>query len=61
MIVDKTTPIVSVSWSRNWRMISLNGVNEASSITATTCSSNKTGITMMSRGAESPRPDAMRR
>ena len=58
VIVASTTPIVSVSWSRNCRMISLNGVNEASSITASTCSSNRTGITMMSRGVESPSPDA---
>ena len=59
MIVESTTPIVSVSWSRNWRMISLKGVNEASSITASTCSSNRTGITMMFVGRALPSPDAI--
>ena len=40
-------------------MISSKARNEASSITASTCSSNSTGITMMLRGAASPRPDEM--
>jgi hypothetical protein len=59
MIVERTTPIVSVSWSRNCRMVSLKGRNEASSITASTCSSNWTGITMMLRGGALPSPDEM--
>ncbi len=52
-----TIPIVSPSWSRNARCTSLNWSNEASSITAITWSSNRTGITIRLRGAASPRPD----
>ena len=59
MIVERTTPIVSISWSRNWRMTSPNGVKEASSITPSTCSSNSTGMTMMFCGLDSPSPDPM--
>ena len=59
MIVFRTTPIVSVSWSRNVWCTSLNGVNEASSITAITCSSKSTGSTMMFVGAASPSPEVI--
>ena len=42
---DRLRELVEERW---W--ISLNGMNEASSITAITCSSNRTGITMMFAG-----------
>ena len=58
LIVLITMPIVSPSWSRKPRCTSLNGWNAASSTTAITRSSKSTGMTMMSRGAASPRPDA---
>ena len=57
--VFSTTPIVSMSCSRNVRWISLNGSNDASSITPSTWSSNRTGRTMMFTGAPSPRPDVI--
>ena len=57
MIVESTTPIVSASWSRNARLTSANGFSEASSITASTCSSNRIGRTMMFTGSASPRPE----
>ena len=57
LIVFRTTPIDSESWSRNVCWISVNGAKEASSITAITVSSNSTGKTMRLVGAASPRPD----
>ena len=57
MIVESDTPIVSMSMSRNCLWISLNGRSEPSSITPSTWSSNRTGITMMLAGAASPRPE----
>ena len=59
VIVFRTTPIDSESCSRNACWISVNGSNEASSITAITVSSKRTGMTMMLVGAASPRPDAI--
>ena len=58
-IVFRTTPIDSESWSRNACWISLNLVNEPSSITAITVSSKRTGRTMMLVGSASPRPDVI--
>ena len=58
-IVFRTTPIDSESWSRNVCWTSVNRVNDASSITAITFSSNRTGRTMMLAGAASPRPEAI--
>src|SRR5438094_342144 len=59
MIVESTTPIVSVSWSRNVWCTSLNGRNEASSMTASTWSSKSTGTMMMFTGSASPRPEVI--
>ena len=59
-IVLMTMPIVSPSWSRKPRCTSVNGWNDASSITAITWSSKSTGMTTMLRGAASPSPEATR-
>src|SRR5439155_632123 len=50
---------VSVSCSRNVRWPALKRWNDASSMTAITWSSNRTGRTMMLTGAASPRPDVI--
>ena len=56
-IVLSTRPMLSVSWSRNAWWVTLNGENEASSITARTDPSNSTGSTMMLSGVDSPSPE----
>ena len=58
-IMFSTTPMLSVSWSRKIWWMALNGLNEASSITAFTSPSKRTGRTMMLNGAASPRPELM--
>ena len=58
-IVLSTMPIDSVSWSRNAWWIGLNASNDASSMTALTWPSKRTGSTMMLRGGASPRPEAI--
>ena len=50
MIVLTLTPMVSISWSRKSRWTCVNGVNEASSITPSTWSSNRTGSTITLAG-----------
>ena len=57
MIVLSTTPMVSVTCSRNEVCTSVNGAKEPSSITASTASSNSTGSTITLTGAASPRPE----
>ena len=59
LIVFSTTPIDSESISRKVCWTSENGANDASSITAITVSSKRTGTTMMLVGAASPRPEAI--
>jgi hypothetical protein len=59
-IVFRTTPIVSASCSRNVNWTGEKAWNAASSSTAITWSSNRTGITMMFRGVASPSADAIR-
>ena len=56
-IVLSTMPIDSVSWSRNAWWVGLNRSNDASSRTALTWPSKRTGRTMMLAGAASPRPE----
>ena len=56
MIVLTVTPMVSVIWSRNARCTALNGVNVASSMTASTRPSNSTGSTTSSAGGALPEP-----
>ena len=56
-IVLSTSPMLSVSWSRNAWWVGLNRLNEASSTTARTEPSNRIGSTMMFSGADSPRPE----
>ena len=53
-MVLMTTPIVSVSWSRNAWLTSLNARSAPSSITPRTCSSNMIGITTRCAGTASP-------
>ena len=60
MIVLTVTPIVSVIWSRKARCTSVNGLNEASSITASTRSSNSTGSTTTSAGGAAPSEEEIR-
>ncbi len=50
----------SVSWSRNVRWFWLNAWNDASSTTALTSPSNRTGSTTMLRGAALPSPELTR-
>ena len=57
VIMLSTTPMLSMSWSRNSWWMALKGWNEASSMTALTCPSNSTGSTMMLSGGASPRPE----
>ena len=59
-IVFSTTPIVSASCSMNVSCAGVKAWNAASSITAITSSSKRTGITMMLRGTASPSADAIR-
>ena len=59
-IVLSTRPMLSVSWSRNAWWVTLNGENEASSTTARTEPSNRTGSTMMFSGVDSPSPELIR-
>ncbi len=60
MMAFSETPMLSISCSRNCICTALNGLNDASSTTPSTCSSNNTGrITMLSGGA-SPRPEEIR-
>ena len=56
-IMLSTTPIDSVSWSRKIWWMAPNGLNDASSITAFTSPSKRTGRTMMFSGGASPRPE----
>ena len=55
--VLSTTPMLSVSWSRNDRWMSLKRSKDASSITAFTSPSNSTGNTTMLSGGASPSPE----
>jgi hypothetical protein len=59
LIVFRTTPIDSESWSRNVCWTSVNGVNAASSITAITVSSNKTGEDDEARRGGLAEPDVI--
>ena len=56
-IVLSTMPMLSLSWSRKVRWMSLYRLNEASSMTALTSPSNSTGSTTMLWGLLSPRPE----
>ena len=60
MIVFTVTPMVSVIWSRNARCTGLNGVNVASSMTASTRPSNSTGSTTSSAGGALPSAEEIR-
>jgi hypothetical protein len=55
-----TIPSDSISCSRNAWCVSLNGWNEASSITAIVWPSKSAGSTKMLCGEDSPSPAAMR-
>ena len=55
--VLSTSPMLSVSWSRNAWWVGLKAANDASSITARTEPSNRIGSTMMLSGVDSPRPE----
>ena len=57
MIVLKLTPRVSVSCSRKSVCTGLNELNEASSMTPSTWSSNKIGSTARFAGGASPSPE----
>ena len=59
-IVLSTMPTDSISWSRKLWWVSLNSLNEASSITALTSSSNRAGRMLTLAGAAWPRPEPMR-
>jgi len=59
MIVLRTTPIDSLSCSRNARCTSVKRLKDASSITAITWSSNRTGRTTTFTGGALPRPDVI--
>ena len=56
-IVLSTSPMLSVSWSRNAWWVALKRLNDASSITARTEPSNRIGSTMMFSGCDSPSPE----
>jgi len=56
-IVFSTMPIDSMSWSRNIWWVALKRSKEASSMTACTPPSKRTGSTMMLSGGASPRPE----
>ena len=56
-IVLSTTPIVSAIRSRKSWCTGENGRSEASSITPSTWSSNRTGITSSPAAGASPRPE----
>ena len=56
-MVLSTRPMLSVMESRNVWWVTLNGENEASSTTARTDPSNRTGRTMMLSGADAPSPE----
>ena len=56
-IVLSTSPMLSVSWSRNAWWVGLKRLKEASSITARTEPSKRIGSTMMFSGGDSPRPE----
>ncbi len=58
-MVLSTMPMLSVSWSRKVRCVSLKRLNEASSMTALTSPSKSTGSTTMLSGVASPRPEPM--
>ena len=59
-IVLSTMPMLSVIESRNVWWVTLNGENDASSITARSDPSNSTGSTMMLSGVASPSPELIR-
>ena len=56
-IVLSTSPMLSVSWSRNAWWVGLKALKEASSTTARTEPSKRIGSTMMLSGGDSPRPE----
>ena len=56
-IVLSTIPTDWVSWSRNSKWLSLNGSNDASSMTALMSPSNSTGSTTTLSGWALPEPD----
>jgi len=56
-IVFSTSPILSVSWSRNAWWVGLKRLSEASSTTARTAPSKRIGNTMMFNGGDSPKPE----
>ena len=56
-MVLRTMPMLSASWSRKSMCVGLNGWNEASSTTARTSPSKRTGSTMMLTGPDSPRAE----
>ena len=58
-MVLSTMPMLSASWSRKVRWISVKRWKEASSSTALTSSSNRTGSTTRLRGGAPPRPEMM--
>ncbi len=60
LIVFRTIPMLSTSWSRKSRWTEVKRLNEASSISAMTLPSKRTGTTTMLSGAASPRPERMR-
>ncbi len=56
MMVLMATPMVTTNWSKKARCTSLNRLNEASSITPSTLSSDTMGSTTTLAGAASPSP-----
>ena len=59
-MVLRTRPMLSVIESRKVWWVTLNGENDASSITARIDPSKRTGSTMMLSGVASPSPELMR-
>jgi hypothetical protein len=58
-IVFSTIPTLSLSWSRKASCVSVSSSNVASSITAWTSSSKRTGSTTIVRGGALPSADLM--
>ncbi len=59
MMVFIVTPMVSTSWLRKARWTSPNRLNEASSSTPSTWSSNSTGSTTIWAGVDRLSPESM--
>jgi len=59
-MVFSTSPMLSGSWSRNAWWTAENAEKDASSTTARTETSKRTGSTMMFSGVAAPRPELMR-